>query len=87
MPKAQIVLGTIVLVWLAGGSPARADYDYPWCIQDAEYGYPGDCAYQTREQCLQSVSGQKGSCSENPRLVLNRPAQPPARRRPRLSPN
>ena len=87
MRKAQFVLGTVVFVWLAGGGPARADYDYPWCIQDAEYGYPGDCSYQTRAQCLQSVSGQQGSCGENPRFVLNRPPQPLMRRKPRPSPN
>ena len=59
MGKAQFVLGTIVLVWLAGGSPARADYDYAWCIQNSEYGYPGDCSYQTREQCQMSASGRR----------------------------
>ena len=82
MRKAQFVLGTIVLVWLAGGSPARADYDYPWCIQDSEYGYPGDCSYQTREQCLLSASGRKGFCAQNPaHLVVRPPLQPSLRGR------
>lgn len=66
MRKAQFVLGTMVLVWLAGGSPARADY--AWCIQDSEYGYPGDCSYQTREQCLLSASGRKGFCGQKRHL-------------------
>ena len=87
MRKTGLVLGVVVLAGLSGIGPARAEHEYPWCISDAEYGYPGDCAYETRTQCLQSVSGQKGSCGENPRFVLNRPPQPPAPRRPRLSPN
>ena len=71
MGKAQFVLGTIVLVWLAGGSPARADYDYAWCIQNSEYGYPGDCSYQTYAQCQASASGRNLYCNVNPRAALN----------------
>ncbi|TWB06973.1 uncharacterized protein DUF3551 [Bradyrhizobium stylosanthis] len=77
MRKAQFVLGITALVWLAGDSPARADY--AWCIQDSEYGYPGDCSYQTREQCRLSVSGRKGFCGPNP-AVVTRPPLPPALR-------
>jgi len=76
MGKAQFVLGTIVLVWLAGGSPARADYDYAWCIQNSEYGYPGDCSYQTREQCLASASGMsRRYCDVNRRLLFEKQAR------------
>jgi hypothetical protein len=78
MRKAQFVLGTVVLVWLAGGGPAHADD--PWCIQDSEYGYPGDCSYRTREQCLVSVSGRKGSCGQNPAYLAIRPPLQPALR-------
>ena len=80
MRKVQFLLGTMVLVWLAGGSPARADY--AWCIQDGEYGYPGDCSYQTREQCLLSASGRKGYCAQNPAYQVTRPPQLRARRAP-----
>jgi hypothetical protein len=79
MRKVQLALGTMVLVWLAGGGPARADYDYAWCIQDSEYGYPGDCSYQTREQCLLSASGRKGFCGQNP-AVATRPQLSPSLR-------
>ena len=76
--KAQFVLGTIFLAGLVGVEPARADY--LWCIQDSEFGYPGDCAYQTREQCLASLSGRKGYCGENPGALFGRPSQPLAPR-------
>jgi uncharacterized protein DUF3551 len=77
MRWTQFVLGTIIFAGFAGVTPARADYDFPWCIQDAEYGYPGDCSYQTRDQCLLSVSGRKGYCGENPRALYRRTAGPP----------
>jgi len=77
MRKMQFVLGAMVLAWLSGGSPARADY--AWCIQDSEFGYPGDCSYQTREQCLLSVSGRKGACAQNP-AMFTRPSPTPALR-------
>ena len=79
MRKTQFVLGTIALVWLAGGSPARADY--AWCIQDSEFGYPGDCSYYTREQCQVSVSGRKGFCGPNPAMVTRPPPPSPLRGR------
>ena len=87
MRKAQLAFGVIILAAVVGAHPARADYDYPWCIADAEYGYPGDCAYQTREQCLASVSGRKGYCQENPRFLLMKPPQQPTPRRQRFSLN
>jgi Protein of unknown function (DUF3551) len=77
MRRTQFVLGAIILAGLAGATPARADYDYPWCIQGSEYEYPGDCSYQTRDQCLLSVSGRKGYCAENPRVLFRRSAGPP----------
>ena len=69
MRKAQFVLGTIVFAGLLGSEPAR------WCIQNSEAGYPGDCAYQTREQCLASLSGRKGDYGENPSTLFGRPPQ------------
>jgi hypothetical protein len=84
MRKVQFVLGTMVLMWLAGGATARADN--AWCIQDSEYGYPGDCSYQTLGQCQASASGRKGFCGQNP-AVATRPPPPPALRGRRVAPN
>ena len=84
MRKTQLALGAIILAGVAGTSPARADS--PWCIADSEFGYPGDCSYQTRGQCLFSVSGRKGYCLENPRFILGSPPQQLAPRGRRGSP-
>ncbi|SDJ62796.1 Protein of unknown function [Bradyrhizobium sp. Rc2d] len=84
---ALLALGAGVLAGVVGTGSARADYDYPWCIQGAAYDYPGYCAYQTREQCLKSVSGRKGYCAENPRFHSGRSPQPPAPHSRYLSPS
>jgi hypothetical protein len=76
---AMLVLGTVTLAGAASIKPASADpYDYPWCAQGPSLGYPGECAYQTYEQCLASVSGRYLYCGENPRFLFREP--PPPRR-------
>ena len=53
---------------LANVSPASAR-DYRWCVQGRGVGYPGDCMYQTRAQCLASASGRNVTCGINPRAA------------------
>jgi hypothetical protein len=86
----MITLGMVTLTGLASVTPTLADpYDYRWCAQGASYGYPGECMYQTYEQCLATVSGQYLSCGENPRFLFREQSrsqleqQPRPRRRPR----
>lgn len=83
--RALSALGAMVLAGVVGDGPARAGYDYPWCAQGGEYDYPGECAYQTYEQCLASVSGRLLYCGPNPRFAYGRAPQPwrqpPPRRR------
>jgi uncharacterized protein DUF3551 len=55
---------------LATLAPAAA-YDYPWCVQGKGVGIPGDCSYQSYEQCLASASGRGLYCNSNPRAALN----------------
>jgi hypothetical protein len=65
---------------LAGSAPAAA-YDYPWCVQGKDVGYPGDCSYTTYQQCQASASGRYASCGINPRFAFRAQPQPP--RKPR----
>ncbi|QPF88421.1 DUF3551 domain-containing protein [Bradyrhizobium genosp. L] len=46
--------------------------DYPWCAQGPSLGYPGECAYQTYQQCQASVSGRFLACGENPVVLFRR---------------
>jgi len=60
---------------MASPTPAAA-YDYPYCAQGRGFGIPGDCSYQTYEQCQASASGRNLYCNVNPRAALNRQQQP-----------
>ena len=76
--------GLMVIMVLACGVAAIADagpakaYDYPWCTQGRDVGYPGDCSYQTYAQCMASASGRNLYCGINPRVAF---AQEPRGRR------
>jgi hypothetical protein len=55
---------------MAGPTPAAA-YDYPYCVQGRGVGIPGDCSYQTYQQCMASAAGRGVYCNVNPRAALN----------------
>ena len=50
-------------------TPAAA-YDYPYCLQGRQTGYPGECSYQSYAQCQASASGRNASCGVNPRFAF-----------------
>jgi hypothetical protein len=72
-----LAVATIVAVSALGGGTMQAR-DYPFC-RKAEAG-PGDCKYDTYEQCLAAVSGINGYCQPN--YWLSQPVSPPQVRRP-----
>lgn len=55
----------------ASAMPAAA-YDYPYCLQGRQMGIPGECSYQTYEQCQASASGRNAFCNINPRVAFSR---------------
>ena len=66
---AVLALSGIGVVTLTSSAPALA-YDYPWCAQGRGVGFPGDCSYQYRWQCLASASGRGLDCNINPRVAF-----------------
>lgn len=46
-----------------------------YCLQSKQWGYPGNCAFSTYEQCLATASGTEAGCGINPQYLF-----PPARR-------
>ena len=83
MRKTMFAIFTVLAAGtatLAGSAPAAA-YDYPWCVQGRDVGYPGDCSYTTYQQCQASASGRYASCGVNPRVAFG--VQPQPRRAPR----
>ncbi|MEO8137954.1 MAG: DUF3551 domain-containing protein [Betaproteobacteria bacterium] len=69
-----LALAGVGVVGVASSTPAKA-YDYPWCVQGRSVGYPGDCSYQTLNQCRASASGRQVVCNINPRVAFRR--EPP----------
>jgi hypothetical protein len=74
MRNVMLAIATIVaggVMSLAASGPAAA-HDYPWCAQGRGVGIPGDCSYQTYNQCLASASGRSLYCNINPRVAFGR---------------
>lgn len=65
-------------LWLA--APAAAQ-NYPWCAYyGGMYGDGGtNCGFTTREQCMEALSGNGGSCDLNTQYV-----PPPGPHEPRV---
>ena len=64
---------------------AASAYDYPYCLQGRRWGYPGNCQFQTYEQCQASASGTDDYCGVNPQTAFaerweRRRHRPPPRR-------
>ena len=48
-------------------------YDNNWCISEGVHGAGSlDCSYSTFKQCLDSKSGNGGTCVENPTILWQR---------------
>ena len=72
MRKAMFAIVTVLAAGAASivGSAPAAAYDYPYCLQGRGVGIPGDCSYQTYEQCQASASGRALTCNINPRVAF-----------------
>ncbi len=43
-----------------------------YCLQGRIWGYPGNCAFTTYEQCMTTASGTDAYCGENPIYLFQR---------------
>ena len=62
-----VLLGLgIYFCWAVLGSRAEAQ-TYPWCaVYSGELGGSKNCGFTTFEQCMATVRGLGGFCSQNP---------------------
>jgi hypothetical protein len=56
--------------------------DYPYCLQGRRWGYPGNCQFQTYEQCRATASGTIDGCGINPRFAFEQQRRGHGRRPP-----
>jgi hypothetical protein len=66
--SAAFAVGAAISVGMISTSAQARDY--PFCIKAEWYlGGPGDCAFNTYEQCMASASGRRAYCDPNPAYV------------------
>ena len=63
---ALALAGGVSAAALVGGTSEASARDYAYCLQGDGYGVPGDCSYDTYEQCRASASGRRADCNVNP---------------------
>jgi hypothetical protein len=84
-PSAALFAAATVLAFAAAPASAR---DFPYCLQGGEWGYPGNCQFDSYQQCMATASGTRAGCDINPvvafRAQQEQQQQPRAQqRRPR----
>ncbi len=77
MPKILLTIAVPVTVSVLGAGPSAA-YNYPFCRSGEG---PGDCRYETLEQCQAALSGTPGFCQPNSWLPQTPQASPRGRAR------
>ena len=74
----HLVFAAVSAVAVLAGSISAAvaqpedPYDYPYCLQGKDWGYPGLCHFRSYEQCMASASGTFAYCGINPRFAFTR---------------
>ena len=75
--RLPILATLFIAATLFGENRAASAQSYPWCAKYDNKGTPS-CYFDTREQCMESISGIGGLCVQN--LEYSPRAQPSTRR-------
>jgi hypothetical protein len=59
------LLATAAVLAVMGATPGMAR-DYPWCERTSFNGFNPSCSFTSYQQCMATVSGQRGDCIRNP---------------------
>src|SRR4051812_2368570 len=72
-PQGRIDMRTLLaataLLAVMGATPSMAR-DYPWCSRTSATGFNPSCTFTSYNQCMATVSGQRGDCMQNPLLAF-----------------
>jgi Protein of unknown function (DUF3551) len=66
------ILVPLALVAMTLSAPAQAAPTDRYCLQGRRQGFPGNCQFATRQQCLAAASGTSAHCGINPRYASSR---------------
>jgi hypothetical protein len=79
MPRKIRDAGFVVaILGVALGARPAAAQNYPWCANFAD-GAGTNCGFSSEQQCMVTVTGSGGYCSQNNRYVPGALAAPPRR--------
>ncbi|WP_322518079.1 DUF3551 domain-containing protein [Rhodopseudomonas palustris] len=79
--SAALLAAAAAVVTLAA-APASAR-DFAYCLQGGEWGYPGNCQFDSYQQCMTTASGTRAGCDINPVFAF-RAQQQDVQPQPRL---
>jgi hypothetical protein len=86
MNKALVLAVAVATTALAGGQPAEAYYNGPWCAvySTGPGGTSERCDYRDFETCrMDIIAGNRGFCRQNGYYLQDHAAHPPRTRKPR----
>lgn len=75
MRRSLLMIVSVASLLTAAGPASAAPiayWDYPYCLQGRDWGYPGLCQFSTYQQCLATASGTFSYCGINPRFAFAR---------------
>ncbi|MCG6204510.1 DUF3551 domain-containing protein [Rhodopseudomonas sp. HC1] len=81
MIRLGAALGAAAMIVGFMGAPASAR-DFPYCLQGGDWGYPGNCQFDSYEQCMATASGTRAGCDINPVVAFRRQQQPDLTQQP-----
>ena len=62
----------VTLLAVAFSLPGQAAATDRYCLQGRQWGFPGNCQFATRQQCVAAASGTHAHCGINPRYASSR---------------
>ncbi|ABE38916.1 DUF3551 domain-containing protein [Rhodopseudomonas pseudopalustris] len=75
MTRTSAVLFAAATVVSLAAAPAQAR-DFPYCLQGGEWGYPGNCQFDSYQQCVTTASGTRAYCDINPVFAFRAQQEP-----------
>ena len=76
----SILAATALLVVATGfsaiGTTSAEARDYPWCARTSGSGFNPSCSFTSYNQCMATVSGQRGDCIRNPIIAFGEQREP-----------
>ncbi|WP_354224966.1 DUF3551 domain-containing protein [Bradyrhizobium sp. F1.4.3] len=65
-------LAMLVVLFFSVPAQAQAVATDRYCLRGRHAGFPGNCQFATRQQCLAAASGTNAYCGINPRYASSR---------------